>query len=280
MVQTPSIIYTTINHKRFHPKEHKFTYKHYYLSIPLSELKNKSLDKFIKHNKRGLISFYDIDHIKKTSDYIQANDIHEWAYKILKTKNIDHLITDITLITMPRIFGYIFNPASFWFCYDKNEQLIAVITEVNNTFGEGHVYLCYKQDFSTITDKDELTAKKVFHVSPFFERDGIYKFRFIQNDRQIMCFINYFNNNGERLLTASLLGHTKPLTKSKLVLASIRYPLITLKTTFFIHWQALILYFKGIKFFTLPAQDKTKLTYASEKGERLNKSSNKKHNED
>jgi DUF1365 family protein len=49
---------------------------------------------------------------------------------------------EIVLQTFPRVFGYVFNPVSFWFCHDRSGALIAVLAEVNNTFGGATATCC------------------------------------------------------------------------------------------------------------------------------------------
>ena len=76
------------------------------------------------------------------------------------------------LLAQPRIFNHVFNPVSFWMIYDKSDNLRLVIAEVSNTFGDRHSYLCHHDDMSVIKKEQTLTARKVFHVSPFQEMSG------------------------------------------------------------------------------------------------------------
>ena len=44
------------------------------------------------------------------------------------------------LVTLPRVFGYLFNPVSFYFCYDRHGAPVAALAEVTNTFKEMKPY--------------------------------------------------------------------------------------------------------------------------------------------
>ena len=84
-------------------------------------------------NRWGVASFYLKDHGKRDGSSLEV-----WAKEILGNEKPVSETSTITLVWMPRIFGYGFNPVSFWLCRDSQDQLRAVISEVNNTFCETH----------------------------------------------------------------------------------------------------------------------------------------------
>ena len=242
-----------VMHHRLFPKQNKFIYSVYYYVLSLSSLKKLP----IPYNKFGLTSFFDKDHGSKNGESLE-----QWVRDILATQNLNRVIDgEIYLISMPRILGYVFNPVSFWLCFDKQENLRAVLCEVNNTFGETHSYLCAHSDGAIIQDKDILKAHKVFHVSPFLERKGYYSFKFSLKKENYHIAINYFDESGKKKLLTSLTGTTEPLTEKSALRAFWCHPLITLKTIFLIHYQALKLCFKGIRYFKKPKQQELKLTH-------------------
>jgi DUF1365 family protein len=161
---------------------------------------------------------------------------------------------------MPRIFGYVFNPVSFWYCFDKSAVLRAVICEVNNTFGETHSYICAHEDQREITQDDILTGQKAFHVSPFLEREGNYKFRFALKNNKMGAWIDFFDASYKKKLLTSLNGKFEALNKTNSSKAFWRYPLVTLKAIYLIHWQAVKLFFKGTEYVPKPLQLKNKAT--------------------
>ena len=134
---TSSIYNGTVIHKRFKPKIHFFKYKVFSLLIDLSEL--NFLDKnisFFSYNKFNLISFFDKDHGERN-----GTSLIEWVKKNLKENEINHENIKIKLLCYPRILGYVFNPLSVFYVYNNKEELISILYEVKNTFGEQHTYI-------------------------------------------------------------------------------------------------------------------------------------------
>lgn len=246
---TPQIFTAKVMHKRLFPKVNSFTYGVYYLVLPLSGIKG------ISYNKFGILSFYDKDHGAKN-----GSNLDKWIRGVLKKHDLDNITQEVMLISMPRVMGYVFNPVSFWLCLDKKRNLRAVLCEVNNTFGETHSYLCAHEKGETIKSDDWLEAKKLFHVSPFLEREGHYKFRFDLKENKLGIWIDFYNEEGKKQLLTSLVGSLKPLTKSNLQKTFLQHPMVTLKTIFLIHWQALKIISKGIKYIPKPKQLKQKLS--------------------
>ena len=132
-----------------------------------------------------------------------ANPI-DWARTLLRRHGIE-AEGEIVLQTMPRIMGYVFNPVSFMFCHDAQSHLVAVLCEVNNTFGERHNYIVAHADGRPIGPRDSLWARKVFHVSPFFPVRGEYRFRFVRRGAVRAVAIDYFDG-GQLMLTTRLAG--------------------------------------------------------------------------
>ncbi len=252
---TPQILFGNVMHKRLFPKVNQFKYKIYYLSFPLSTIGHSIENKFFKTNRWGLLSFYNKDHGQRKNTNLQ-----EWAQGVLQEHGLTKADGEIALVTMPRVFGYVFNPVSFWYCLDKDKGLRAVICEVNNTFGETHSYICAHEDQSEINNDDILIGKKVFHVSPFIAREGFYKFQFINNDNKISISINLFDDDGKKLLLTNITGKLSPLSENTCKTAFFTYPLITFKSILLIHWQAMKLLYKKIVYISKPDQIDTKIT--------------------
>jgi DUF1365 family protein len=236
---TPHIYTAKVMHKRLFPKVNQFTYGVYYLALPLP---TKSIPS-------RLLSFHNKDHGTRESD-----DVSEWAKTILKTYGVDAHIAKITLITMPRVLGYVFNPVSFFMCLDKDNQLRAVICEVHNTFGEQHSYLCARPDHAPISHDEWLEAEKLFHVSPFLPRNGHYKFRFALSKEGLGIWIDYYDVEQNKQLLTSLTGKFSPLDAKALNHVFWTHPLVTLKVIMLIHWQAIKLTSKGIRYISKPLQ--------------------------
>ncbi len=167
---------------------------------------------------------------------------------------------DILLLTQPRVLGHVFNPVSFWLCYDLSRALRAVIAEVSNTFGDRHSYLCHREDLAPITREDVLRAQKIFHVSPFQPIGGGYQFRFDITPAHVGIWID-FDANAQYGLLATLTGRLEPLTNGGILRMMLRRPFGARRVLALIHWQALKLFFKGAKYHphsAPPAQDVSK----------------------
>ncbi len=242
---TPHIFTAKVMHKRHFPKVNQFTYRVYYLALPLAALAETSLS----INRPSFISFYEKDHGAK-----DGTNLEHWARELLANHNLHDVTEHIVLISMPRLLGYVFNPVSFWMCFDTDKQLRAVLCEVNNTFGETHTYLCAHPDHRAIHDSEWLSADKLFHVSPFLKREGQYQFRFALEEETLGIRIDYYDAEDRKQLSTALTGTLAPLTNKRLRRAFWTHPFVTLKTITLIHWQAIRLFSKGIHYITKPKQ--------------------------
>lgn len=242
---TPQIFTAKVMHKRLFPKVNQFTYGVYYLALPLG----KAVD------LKGMISFHEKDHGAK-----DGSELELWINQILAHYGLSTKVAAVQLVTMPRILGYVFNPVSFWLCFDAEQQVRAVLCEVNNTFGETHSYLCAHEDHRPIHADDWLSAQKLFHVSPFLERQGRYQFRFAYEKESLGIWIDYYNAQENKQLITALTGKLEPLTRASLRRAFWKHPLVTLKTIALIHWQAIKLLAKGIRYIPRPSQLPDKLS--------------------
>ena len=248
-----SFIYTgNVVHKRFKPKIHFFKYKVFSLLLDLSEihLLDKNL-KIFSYNKFNIVSFYDKDHGARDGSSIQ-----NWVIDNLKKNNIDTNNIQIKLLCYPRIFGYVFNPLSIFYVYDKNLNLISILYEVKNTFGEQHTYV-FKTDINN--NLIQHTCKKKFHVSPFIEMDCVYFFRLLKPSNTISVIIDQNDKEG-KILYASQDGVKSEINNFNLTKSYLKHPLMTFKIILAIHFEAFKLWSKGIKFVKKKLKIKNNIT--------------------
>jgi len=133
-----SCIYSgEVTHERFKPKRHFFSYKTFSLLIDLKEIEDieKKIN-FFSFNKFNILSFYNMDHGNR-----DGGSLIKWVQKTLKSSKINFDIGKIKLLCYPRFFGYVFNPLSIFYCYNKKLKLKAILYEVKNTFDEQHTYV-------------------------------------------------------------------------------------------------------------------------------------------
>lgn len=234
----------TVMHHRHRPVRHRFAYPMFAVELDVDDL--DSVPRMLAVDRPGWLGFRSADHGARDGTPLGA-----WIRDLLARHGQADAGARISLLTMPRLFGYLFNPVSFWFCHDRDGHLRAVVAEVNNTFGEYHNYLVHRPDRGPIQDGDVLTASKVFHVSPFLDVEGDYRFRFVRRAGRMQVSIGH-DVDGERMLSTALWGDLEPLRGSNLVRATMRTPLQTLAVTARIHWHALRLWLKGVTFHGKP----------------------------
>lgn len=152
----------------------------------------------------------------------------------------------IMLLAQPRVLGHVFNPVSFWFCFDAAESLYAVVAEVTNTYGTRHSYLCHKPGFAEIEPSDRIVADKLMHVSPFQKIEGTYTFRFDYRADRVGVWIDYGRAAGG--LIATLTGPRQPFTNQTILWSLLRRPFGARRTFALIVWQALKLWIKKATF--------------------------------
>lgn len=246
---SPQLCFGNVHHTRVRPARNSFNYGVYFLRLPLRSMASCDIrTKLFSRNRFNLLSHYDKDHGDGKQPLLQ------WIEQILALHGIPDADGEIWLQTFPRLLGYVFNPVSFWFCHRRDGALRAVLCEVNNTFGERHFYLL--DEGLPIENRMELTARKIFHVSPFCAVEGNYRFQFIRNYRagheDTLARIDYHTAEGALLLT-NISGSSREINDRNIWLALLRYPLMNFMVISRIHWQALKLWVKRVPFHSKPS---------------------------
>ncbi len=232
----------TVRHTRLRPTRNAFAYPTYFLMLPLRSLAAAGNGQLAR-NHFAAISFYDKDHGDGRSNALL------WLDELLQCEGIDDAQGEVWLHCYPRVLGYTFKPVSFWYCHRLDGSLRAIVVEVNNTFGEKHVYLL---DHARLGQ--EMTTDKVFHVSPFCNIEGQYRFRFMTSadSRRTVARIDYDDAQGA-LINTSVSGQLQALDTYAVRKAMFSYGAMTLGVIVRIHWQALKLFFKRVPFFSKPS---------------------------
>ena len=254
-----------VRHVRLRPTRHAFDYSAYFLMLPMRALKamhalpvnagKRQTDLSI--NQSGMLSFYDVDHGDGRAP--EQGGALAWIEELLESENIQDAKGEIWLQTFPRVFGYTFKPVSFWYCHRTDNSLAAILAEVHNTFGERHSYLLPQPKFGRTE-----VAQKIFHVSPFCDVAGQYRFRFMRTAKanqgasaeapaaeRLVARVDHDDANGP-LIQTSISGSLVPATQEEIRRTLWRYPLFTVAVMLRIHWHALLLWLKRVPFFTKP----------------------------
>jgi DUF1365 family protein len=230
----------TVMHRRLAPKKHEFVYRIFLFLFDLDELAEiERRVPFFSVNTPNLYSLCDEDYFQFHSRGIRQN-----LETFLATQNLPLRPARIELLTLPRLLGYTFNPVSVFFCFDENDRPLNSVIQVGNTFGELKPYVV---PCDPAGPGFHVRVPKNYYVSPFSELDLEFDFRFDPPGQRLRLAIDDYLG-GERVLVSTVTGAREELTAANLARFSIRYPLVTLKVIFLIHWEALRLWLKKIPF--------------------------------
>ncbi len=250
---TASALYHgTVCHQRLRPVRHVLRYRIFMMLLDLDEAPNlaRRVDLF-GFDRPGVVSFWQTDHGDGS-----ANGLRRW---------VDQHLADngfatggaIRVLSMPRVFGYCFNPITIYFCSAPNGNLQAMLYEVRNTFGQRHAYLlAADSDASPVAHG----CAKMFHVSPFMDMDMHYRFRVSTPGARVALSILTDDDTGT-MLAARFAGRRQDISNVNLAWAALRMPVLGLKVLFAIHWEAVKLWTKGIKLRPAPPPPASAITF-------------------
>ena len=237
----PLLAVGEVRHARLRPAANRFAYPTFFVLLPMRSLRSAPCPALAR-NRFALLSFHDADHGRGEGDALA------WVESLLASEGVTDADGEIWLQTYPRVLGYVFKPVSFWYAHRRDGTLAAVVAEVNNTFGERH---CYLLAGAQLGFGRELVADKIFHVSPFCQPRGRYRFRFMRTPERVVARIEHDDESGPLLLT-SVSGRLEPLSARSARRALLAMPLMSLGVTARIHWQAWRLWRKRVPFFRKP----------------------------
>ncbi len=246
---TASVLYFgKVFHARLRPVRHHFTYRVASLFVDLDELPalHRRLRLF-SHNAWNVFAFHDRDHGPR-----DGSPLRPWIDAELAAAGIDLNGGPVRLLCFPRMWGYVFNPLTIWFCHDDTGALRAVLYEVSNTFGQHHHYLIPVRPEEAGGGPVRQGCAKSFYVSPFIPMRASYRFRLRPPGETLSVAIREATEAGETLV-ATQTGRRQPLSDAGLLRALVRHPLMTAKVMAAIHWEALRLWRKGAAFHRRPA---------------------------
>jgi len=261
----------TVTHERFTPKQHRFSYKLFYLLVDLDKVNElDNISPLWSVNKINLVQF-------RRDDYMGTDSPHHPLDQDLKASVIDAILKQteenfsgkIFLLSNLRYWGYCFNPISYYFCFNQSGDLQYIVDEVTNTpWKERHQYVHkVSKPSSQANDKQShklvFEFKKSFHVSPFMPMDMHYKTTYKIDNNKIFIHMDLYSNNEQEIhdhelnsmkktFFATMNLNGKPLSKTVASLLPFRFPFQCSKIIISIYWQALKLWIKRVPFFAHP----------------------------
>ncbi len=232
-----SAVYTgTLLHSRRTPKRHVFRYPLSMWLFDLDELAQLERElSLFSVNRPNVVSLRDGDHFDGTAPLKQA------VLALVGDPSVERVL----MLTQPRVLGYVFNPVSFFWCYDGGGSLVCMVAELNNTFGERLPQVLHGPAL-------RYEQRKQLHVSPFLGLDHSYEYAFSQPGDEVWARMHVRSDDGSRPLTAVLHCRRRELGNATLARLLLRYPVQSLQVISLIHWQALRLFLKRVPFHHKP----------------------------
>jgi len=242
-----SLYFGQVMHQRFRSMQYQFKYGVFSVKVDIDEIEAETQKlTWLSLNKFNLFSLHFADYgARKKGQHWRT-----WLNALLSEYGISQPAHKVELVCFPRFMGVAFNPLAMWYAYDQQGELIAIICEVSNTFGQWHHYVLTNQG-KPLGNKVKASALKVFHVSPFMDMQAHYEFRFAKPSDHYQISI-FQKENGLPLLNSVQVGKTQKLNNANLVKAALQYPFNTFKVVWMIHWWALKIWLKGGKFHKTP----------------------------
>ena len=242
----PGIYFGSVIHSRLRPKKHRLRYRAFWLLVDIDTIDELASGlRLLSRDRFNLFSIHDRDYGDEFEGSLRKqvdSALHEAGKEIGADR--------VFLLTMPRVLGYVFNPLSVFFCYAVDGRLAAIIYEVHNTFGGRHKYVLSVDQAAARTVQQE--CDKTFVVSPFMAMDVRYSFEVSPPEERISIAVKARDEGGPIINTA-LSGEREHLSDAWLLRAFFSIPLLTLKVTLAIHWEALRMWLKGFRLFHRPA---------------------------
>ena len=236
-----SLYECTVMHHRLEPLKNRFVYRIFMFHLDLDELDllHRSL-KLFSVNRFNVFALRDSDHMIFGKGTIKEN-----VLEYLRRNGIDLSGGRIELVTNVRMFGYVFNPVSFYYCFDAAGNPVCAVPEVGNTFGELKPYMLGASDRTESGFRKKVV--KYFYVSPFIGLDTTFDFNLGLPEEELRISIDD-HQDGKKFFLSTVTGVRKGLNDARLLWYVFRFPFITLQVITLIHWQALKLYMRKLPF--------------------------------
>ncbi len=255
--ETSALSWTQVRHRRHRPAIHVLDVPTFHVLVDVDDLPR--LDREVRgfsHNRRGLVSIHDADHLGHVSGGFARASLRERVAGLLAAQGIDLPAGPLQLLCHPRMFGHVFNPVSWWFAHHPDGRLGLVLAEVTSTFGDRVVYVLDELE-PTANGSVRATASKQLHVSPFLPTEGL-GYRFVIRPPgspltgRALVHMEVEDEEG-LVLDATQRARLVPFTTSQLARLLLRYPLVSIRSLLLIHTHALRLWSKRVPFHRRPA---------------------------
>lgn len=243
-----------VTHARLKPREHKLAYRIYSLLLDLDELDD--LDRRLRWFSVDRFNLFSFNRRDRGDG--SGRDLRGQVESAMRAAGIEPDGGPIRLLTMPRLLGWAFNPLSTFFCYRRDGSLVAILWEVDNTFGQRHAYMIPTAK-AEASGEIVQTCDKAFYVSPFMDMDLTYEFRVRPPSDTLSIRIDTSDAEG-KVLAARHVARREQLTDGALLRAFVKIPWLTLRVVGGIHWEALKIWLKRVRLRARPAPPESPLS--------------------
>ena len=239
-----------VRHRRYAPKAHSFENRLFYSFIDLDELETLFTKRWLWSKDAGNLASF------RRSDYLGDSNVplKDAVLNCVEEQTGKRPDGPVRLFTHLRYFGFVFNPVSFYFCYDPaGEHVETIVAEITNTpWGERHAYVLPVSKSLAGSEKFQFAFDKQFHISPFMPMDMHYQWYFTAPDKHLTVHMANFQGD-KKVFDATLSMQRKAMNGINCASALIRFPLVTVKVVAMIYWHALRLFIKKVPFYDHPA---------------------------
>ena len=236
-----------VMHRRLRPFGHRFSYRVFSLLVDIDRLDELAgLTRLLSVNGPGIVSFHERDHVERPGETVRR-----YADRLLREAGLERPARRILLLAYPRVCGYVFNPISVYFAYGDDDEPLALIYAVRNTFGARHAYVAPIRPGESGPAGIRQSRAKLLHVSPFIAMAARYHFHIVP-PRTTVCLRIVETEGDAPLLVASFNGEARRLSTRSLAACLLQSPFLTFKVMAAIHWEALRLGLKGAQFHRSP----------------------------
>ncbi len=238
-----------VMHCRFAPRRHRFRYRVASVLIDLDELDrlNTSLRLF-SVDRFNLFAFHQRDHGPRDGSALKP-----WVEGVFDENGAPIEGGRVLALCFPRTLGYVFDPLTVYWGFRADGTPAGILYEVKNTFGDQHCYFVAIADGESRGEAVHQAAAKAFHVSPFFDLSGGYRFRTDMPEEKLRLLIRLVGPDGSDRMIATHSARRKTLTDASLFATLFSHPMNTVKVIAGIHWEAFRLWTKKAKFHRRPA---------------------------
>ena len=240
-----------VRHRRFGPVSHEFTYRLFMMYLDLEELPTLFADRWLWSANATAPAWF------RASDYLGRGetDVRDAVLAEAERLTGRRPKGPIRMLTHLRYLGFAMNPVSFYYCFHEDgESLDVILAEITNTpWKERHVYALQADEASGSPARHPHRFAKAFHISPFMPMEQEYTWRFSEPSKGLVVHMENMDED-TKVFDATLRLRREEISGRSLAAVLLRYPLMTLRVSSGIYWQALKLRLKRAPYFKPPNQ--------------------------